>query len=75
MRLSTGLAATSVAALLLFSVAAHAHFQELLPSTDIVPDKGDHKVKLKAVFTASDGRRPDHGYGSAGTIWCARGRR
>ncbi|MCB1775805.1 MAG: DUF4198 domain-containing protein [Candidatus Competibacteraceae bacterium] len=28
-----------------------AHFQTLLPSTDIVPDQGDHRVKLTAAFT------------------------
>jgi cobalt/nickel transport protein len=28
-----------------------AHFQQLLPSTDIVPEQGDRTVKLSAVFT------------------------
>ncbi|WKW50417.1 DUF4198 domain-containing protein [Rhodomicrobium lacus] len=51
MRFPAGLAVTSVAALLMFSAAAHAHFQELLPSSDIVADEGDRKVKLQAVFT------------------------
>jgi len=30
---------------------AQAHFQELIPSTDIVPDEGDHKVSLSLLFT------------------------
>ena len=30
---------------------ALAHFQELIPSTDIVPDEGDHKVSLSLLFT------------------------
>ncbi len=30
---------------------ASAHFQELIPSTDIVPDQGDHSVGLSLVFT------------------------
>lgn len=34
-----------------FPSIAHAHFQELLPTIDIVADSGDHSVKLRAVFT------------------------
>jgi cobalt/nickel transport protein len=30
---------------------ALAHFQELIPSSDIVPDDGDHKVTLSLIFT------------------------
>jgi cobalt/nickel transport protein len=33
------------------AVPALAHFQELIPSTDIVPDDGDHTVTLSAIFT------------------------
>ena len=33
------------------SSAASAHFQELIPSTDIVPDEGDKSVSLSLVFT------------------------
>ena len=31
--------------------SASAHFQELIPSTDVVPDDGDRSVKLSLVFT------------------------
>jgi cobalt/nickel transport protein len=42
-----------VAACLLLAATtpASAHFQELIPSTDIVPDEGDHSVNLSLVFT------------------------
>ncbi|MCR6630587.1 MAG: DUF4198 domain-containing protein [Magnetospirillum sp.] len=40
-----------VAALLALAPSAHAHFQEILPSADIVPEQGDRRVKLDLVFT------------------------
>jgi cobalt/nickel transport protein len=43
-------AALAVAAFLL-PAAASAHFQEIIPSTDIVPEAGDHTVKLELTFT------------------------
>jgi cobalt/nickel transport protein len=43
---------------LLASTAASAHFQELVPSTDIVPDEGDHTVSLSIVFTHPVERGP-----------------
>jgi cobalt/nickel transport protein len=39
-------------------LAAQAHFQELLPSTDIVPDEGDRTVNLSIVFTHPVERGP-----------------
>ena len=39
------------AVLLSWPVAAFAHFQTLLPDTDILPDDGDRTVTLSAVFT------------------------
>ena len=45
-------------AVLLASTAASAHFQELIPSTDIVPDEGDHTVSLSIVFTHPVERGP-----------------
>ncbi len=41
----------TIAALFLVSAPALAHFQELIPSTDIVPDEGDKSVKLSLTFT------------------------
>lgn len=43
--------ALSIIAGLALPVAAQAHFQELIPSTDIVPDEGNHSVNLRIVFT------------------------
>ncbi len=43
--------AASLAILLALAAPAAAHFQELIPSTDIVPDEGDHSVKLSLTFT------------------------
>jgi cobalt/nickel transport protein len=37
--------------LLLAAAPAQAHFQELIPSTDIVPDQGDKVVHLDLAFT------------------------
>lgn len=45
------LAAFSLGAALIAPCSVQAHFQELLPSTDIVPEQGDRTVKLSAVFT------------------------
>ncbi|SBW06655.1 ABC-type Co2+ transport system, periplasmic component [uncultured Alphaproteobacteria bacterium] len=39
------------AAAVLLPTAAFAHFQEILPSTDIVPETGDRSVTLDLVFT------------------------
>ncbi len=39
------------AALALPATAAHAHFQEIIPSADIVPDGGDRTVTLDLTFT------------------------
>lgn len=48
-------ATTFAAAMLMFAVAAPhpvaAHFQEIIPSTDIVADRGDHTVRLALTFT------------------------
>jgi cobalt/nickel transport protein len=41
----------AILAVVAFPLLAKAHFQELLPSTDIVPDEGDHSVNLSIVFT------------------------
>jgi cobalt/nickel transport protein len=41
----------AVALGLSFPVAAHAHFQELLPSADIVPETGARTVTLDLTFT------------------------
>src|SRR5271165_180311 len=43
--------AAAVAAILAVPSFAEAHFQELLPSTDIVPDEGARTVDLAIVFT------------------------
>lgn len=42
-----------VAAFLILSAgaSAQAHFQEMIPSTDIVPDEGDRTVHVSMVFT------------------------
>lgn len=37
---------------------AQAHFQEILPQTDIVPDQGDHAVTLDLTFTHPMERGP-----------------
>jgi len=47
-----------VAAAALAPSGALAHFQELLPSTDIVPDEGDRTVNLSIVFTHPVERGP-----------------
>ena len=44
-------ALTALVLALLPANLALAHFQELIPSTDIVPDEGDHKVSLSLLFT------------------------
>ena len=41
----------SIGFVCLFGAPVSAHFQELIPSTDIVPDQGDHSVGLSLVFT------------------------
>jgi len=43
--------AAAVVAALACPPLAEAHFQELLPSTDIVPDEGNHAIDLSIVFT------------------------
>jgi cobalt/nickel transport protein len=47
----SGLSALVAAAVLSLPTLAHAHFQELLPASDILPDQGDRTVKLSIVFT------------------------
>lgn len=44
-------AAIALSAASLAPLSAQAHFQELLPSTDILPDDGDHQLTLNALFT------------------------
>lgn len=41
----------AVAALAAMTSAAHAHFQVLLPSTDVVTEKGARTVRLELLFT------------------------
>jgi cobalt/nickel transport protein len=45
------LPAACVPAALLVPCAAQAHFQEILPDQDILPDEGDRIVRLSIVFT------------------------
>lgn len=53
-----GAAALLGVALLGATGAARAHFQELIPSTDIVADQGDRTVGLELVFTHPMERGP-----------------
>lgn len=50
--------AVLMAAAALAPVPAQAHFQQLLPSTDIVPDTGSRDVRLDLVFTHPMERGP-----------------
>ncbi|MDS4041871.1 MAG: DUF4198 domain-containing protein [Candidatus Competibacter sp.] len=45
------LAVLALVAMLVMPSIVQAHFQQLLPATDIVPEQGDRTVKLSAVFT------------------------
>ncbi|MCW2248874.1 cobalt/nickel transport protein [Azospirillum fermentarium] len=59
----SSLAPTAAALVLALAAAlapqpAAAHFQELLPSTDIVPDTGSREVRLELVFTHPMERGP-----------------
>lgn len=47
-----------VAALLALPAAAEAHFQEIIPSTDIIAAGGDHSVRLDLAFTHPMERGP-----------------
>ncbi|MGE5475553.1 MAG: DUF4198 domain-containing protein [Bacteroidales bacterium] len=51
-------AAVVAAGVVLASGPARAHFQEVLPSADIVPDQGDRTVRLGLVFTHPFERGP-----------------
>lgn len=55
---SIAAALTLALAAALAPLPAAAHFQELLPSTDIVPDTGSRKVTLDLVFTHPMERGP-----------------
>jgi cobalt/nickel transport protein len=45
------LAALPLIASVVLPVCAYAHFQEVIPSTEIVPDEGDKTITLSVVFT------------------------
>jgi len=51
MRKAIGIGMTGVALLCLLGTAAVAHFQVLIPSTDIVTAEGDKTVALNIIFT------------------------
>jgi cobalt/nickel transport protein len=46
-----GCSAVALGVALIAPAVVQAHFQKLLPSTDIVPEQGDRTVTLSAVFT------------------------
>lgn len=54
----TRLAPVTLAAALALPGAAHAHFQEIIPSADVLPEIGDRTVSLELAFTHPMERGP-----------------